>query len=85
MNVTAYHARYYAYDLTRRAATGLDRLSMSLFDAAVDLNLTRLRQLYSRSNRHFPKAFSLPMKSDSVKPSRPALCFVSYGPSASAA
>jgi superfamily II DNA/RNA helicase len=38
MNVTAYHARYYAYDLTRRAATGLDRLSMSLFDAAVDLN-----------------------------------------------
>src|ERR1700694_192779 len=38
MNVTAYHARYYAYDLTRRAATGLDPLSMSLFDAAVDLN-----------------------------------------------
>jgi SNF2-related domain/Helicase conserved C-terminal domain len=38
MNVTAYHAKYYAYDLTRRAATGLDRLSMSLFDAAVDLN-----------------------------------------------
>lgn len=38
MNVTAYHARYYAHDLTRRASTGLDRLSMSLFDAAVDLN-----------------------------------------------
>ena len=38
MNVTAYHAKYYAYDLTRRAPTGLDRLSMSLFDAAVDLN-----------------------------------------------
>src|SRR6202163_3714807 len=38
MNVTAYHARYYAYDLTRKAANGLDRLSMSLFDAAVDLN-----------------------------------------------
>lgn len=38
MNVTAYHAKFYAYDLTRRAATGLDRLSMSLFDAAVDLN-----------------------------------------------
>jgi SNF2 family DNA or RNA helicase len=38
MNVTAYHAKYYAYDLTRRAATGLDRLSISLFDAAVDLN-----------------------------------------------
>jgi hypothetical protein len=38
MNVTAYHARYYAHDLTRRAASGLDRLSTSLFDAAVDLN-----------------------------------------------
>ena len=38
MNLTSYHAKYYAYDLTRRAATGIDRLSMSLFDAAVDLN-----------------------------------------------
>ena len=38
MNVTAYHAKFYAHDLTRRASTGLDRLSMSLFDAAVDLN-----------------------------------------------
>jgi ERCC4-related helicase len=38
MNVTAYHAKYYAHDLTRRASSGLDRLSMSLFDAAVDLN-----------------------------------------------
>lgn len=38
MTLTAYHAKYYAHELTRRAATGLDRLSMSLFDAAVDLN-----------------------------------------------
>lgn len=38
MIVTAYHAKYYAHDLTRRASTGLDRLSMSLFDASVDLN-----------------------------------------------
>jgi ERCC4-related helicase len=36
--LTPYHAKYYAHDLTRRAATGMDRLSMSLFDAAVDLN-----------------------------------------------
>ncbi len=36
--ITNFHAKYYAYDLTRRAASGLDRLSMSLFDAAVDLN-----------------------------------------------
>lgn len=38
MNLTAYHAKYFAHDLTRRASSGLDRLSMSLFDAAVDLN-----------------------------------------------
>jgi hypothetical protein len=36
--LTAYHAKYFAHDLTRRAASGIDRLSMSLFDAAVDLN-----------------------------------------------
>src|SRR5258705_5796393 len=36
--LTPYHAKYFAHDLTRRAATGMDRLSMSLFDAAVDLN-----------------------------------------------
>jgi SNF2 family DNA or RNA helicase len=38
MAVTPYHAKYFAYDLTRQGAAGLDRLSMSLFDAAVDLN-----------------------------------------------
>ncbi|MDF1552469.1 MAG: SNF2-related protein [Deferrisomatales bacterium] len=36
--LTAYHAKYYAHDLTRQGGAGLDRLSMSLFDAAVDLN-----------------------------------------------
>jgi hypothetical protein len=34
--VTAYHAKYYAHDLTRRASGGLDRISMSLFDATVE-------------------------------------------------
>ncbi|MGE0535324.1 MAG: SNF2-related protein [Pirellulales bacterium] len=38
MRLTAYHAKYFAHDLTRRGSAGLDRLSMSLFDAAVDLN-----------------------------------------------
>src|SRR5450756_1790187 len=38
MNLTPYHAKYFAHDLTRRAVGGMDRLSMSLFDAAVDLN-----------------------------------------------
>lgn len=38
MSLTPHHAKYFAYDLTRRAAGGMERLSMSLFDAAVDLN-----------------------------------------------
>lgn len=36
--LTPHHAKYYEYDLTRRAASGMDRLSTALFDAAVDLN-----------------------------------------------
>lgn len=39
MMYSAYHAKYYAHELTRRhAADGVDRLSQSLFDASVDLN-----------------------------------------------
>lgn len=37
--ITAYHAKYYAHELTLRHGTdGVDRLSQSLFDASVDLN-----------------------------------------------
>src|SRR5687767_15107117 len=36
--VTAYHTKFFAHDLTRRGSAGLDRLSMALFDASVDLN-----------------------------------------------
>jgi hypothetical protein len=37
--VSPYHAKYFAYELTRRHdADGVDRLSQSLFDASVDLN-----------------------------------------------
>jgi ERCC4-related helicase len=37
--ISAYHAKYYAHELTRRhASDGVDRLSQSLFDANVDLN-----------------------------------------------
>jgi superfamily II DNA/RNA helicase len=36
---TDYHAKYYAYELTRQfASDGVDRLSQSLFDTTVDLN-----------------------------------------------
>ncbi|WP_413162348.1 SNF2-related protein [Aeromonas salmonicida] len=37
--ISAYHAKYYAHELTRRHChDGVDRLSQSLFDASVDLN-----------------------------------------------
>ena len=37
--VTDYHAKFFAHDLTRQASReGLERLSMALFDANVDLN-----------------------------------------------
>ena len=36
---TPYHAKYFAHELTRQAHSGgVDRLSMALFDACVDLN-----------------------------------------------
>jgi len=35
---TPYHARFFAYDLTRQGGDGIERLSRSLFDACVDLN-----------------------------------------------
>jgi len=36
---TVYHARYFAHELTRQhGPDGVDRLSMALFDACVDLN-----------------------------------------------
>ena len=36
--ISDHHACYFAHELTRRAAQGIDQLSASLFDAAVDLN-----------------------------------------------
>jgi len=39
MQITEYHAKYYAHELTcLHAADSVDRLSQSLFDATVDLN-----------------------------------------------
>ncbi len=35
---TAYHAKYFAFELTRTGGNGIERLSRSLFDASVDLN-----------------------------------------------
>jgi len=49
---TPYHARYFAHELTRqRPAASVDRLSQSLFDAAVDLNPHQIEAaLFALSN-----------------------------------
>ena len=36
--ITPYHAKYFAYELTKQGGKGVERLSRSLFDACVDLN-----------------------------------------------
>jgi superfamily II DNA/RNA helicase len=38
LRLTDYHAKFFAHELTRKSVGGIDRLSMSLFDASVDLN-----------------------------------------------
>ncbi len=38
MQLTNYHAKFYAHELTRRSVEGVGRLSRALFDARVDLN-----------------------------------------------
>ena len=35
---TPYHAKYFAYELSRAGGSGLERISRSIFDACVDLN-----------------------------------------------
>jgi SNF2 family DNA or RNA helicase len=35
---TSYHAKYFAYELSRAGGSGLERISRSIFDACVDLN-----------------------------------------------
>ncbi|MEI8246328.1 MAG: SNF2-related protein [Lentisphaerota bacterium] len=37
-STTNYHAKYFAYELTRAGGQGLDRITQSLFNASVDLN-----------------------------------------------
>lgn len=36
--ITDYHAKYYAYELSRIGGSGFDRIGRALFDACVDLN-----------------------------------------------
>ena len=62
--ISAYQAKYYAHELTRRhAADGVDRLSQSLFDASVDLNP---HQIEAALFAPLPPGFELPAADDQV-------------------
>jgi len=55
MSLTPHHAKYFAHDLIRRATSGMGRLSMALFDAAVDLNPHQIEAaLFARNRRVKP-------------------------------
>ena len=36
--ITDFHAKYYAYELSRMGGAGVERVGRALFDACVDLN-----------------------------------------------
>ena len=36
--ITEYHAKYFAYELSKSGGEGIDKLGRALFDASVDLN-----------------------------------------------
>jgi len=45
LSLTPHHAKYFAHDLTRRASSGMDRLSMALFDAAFTEGLIEAEEI----------------------------------------
>jgi hypothetical protein len=45
--LTPYHAKLYAHELTRRCPSdSVERFTAALMDSQVDLNVTRLRQIW---------------------------------------
>ena len=84
--ITPFHAKYFAYDLTRQAPPGAaDQLSMSLFDAAVDLNPHQIEAAMFALQSPLSEGVILATKSNSGKPLKQALSFASAGPSANGA
>ena len=73
MSLTPYHAKYFAHDLTRRAPAGMDRLSMSLFDASVDLNPHQIEAALFALSSPLSKGVILADQWGGARPSRPAL------------
>ena len=81
---TAYHARYFAHELTRAGGQGVDRLSRSLFDACVDLNPHQIEAALFALRSPISKGVLLADEVGLARLSRQDWPFVSTGPSAAA-
>lgn len=59
MNITDYHVKYFAYELTKRCASdSLEKLSSTLSNAQVDFNPFNQKDVIVISSYHFARAKS---------------------------
>ena len=57
MNITAFHAKYFAHDLTRRCASdSVEKLASVLSDAQVDLNPHQIEAALFADSHHFTQS-----------------------------
>jgi hypothetical protein len=84
VNLTDYHARFFAYELTKRCASdSVEKLASVLADAQVDLNPHQVEAaLFAFRNPFHAERYSR-TRSDSERQSRQDCCFRSDGPSGS--
>ncbi len=84
--ITHYHAKYFAYELTKRCASdSVEKLAAALADAQVDLNPHQVEAALFAFRSPFSRARSWPTRSASERRSRPGCCLPRSGPSASGA
>ena len=81
MALTDYHAKYLAYELTKRCASdNVEKLALVLADAQVDLTPIRWMPRFLRSAARFRKALSWLTRWDLARRSKRACCWPSTGP-----
>src|SRR5216117_666915 len=86
MNLTNYHAKYFAHELTKRCPSdSVSKLAASLADAQVDLNPHQIDAALFAFRSPLSRARFSQMKLDSAKPSRRDWSFRRNGRSAGGA
>jgi hypothetical protein len=80
MNLTAYHAKLFAHELTKRSSSdNVDKLASAFPTRKLTSIPTKSRQHSLRFVRRYRRALSLRTKLDLAKPSKPASCLRSDG------